>query len=65
VGDEKQGGCPATGRQAEQVMRFLRRYMRSVTIRKVRPTRGSANCICTADFWSAQMRRLVEIRPPT
>lgn len=56
---------PCTGRQAAQVMRFLRRYMRSVVNRKVRSNPWSANCICSADFWSARMRRLVEIRPPT
>ncbi len=55
---------PCTGRQAAQVMRFLRRYMRSVVNRKVCCNPWSANCICSADFWSARMRELVEIRAP-
>jgi hypothetical protein len=56
---------PCTGRQAAQVIRFLRRFMRSVTPRKVRTNPWSASCICAADFWSARMRRLLEIGPPT
>lgn len=55
---------PCTGRQAAQVMRMLRRYMRSVLNRKVRCNPWSANCICTADFWAARMPGLLEIRPP-
>ena len=55
---------PCTGRQAAQVMRFLRRYMRSVMTRKVRFNPWSANCICSADFWSARMRQLMAIRAP-
>lgn len=55
---------PCTGRQAAQVIRFLRRFMRSVTPRKVRCNPWSASCICSADFWSARMRELVEIRAP-
>ena len=55
---------PCTGRQAAQVMRFLRRYMRSVTNRKAQANPWSANCICSADFWAARMRELVEIRAP-
>ena len=53
-----------TGRRAAQVMRILRRYMRSVLNRKVRGNPWSANCICTADFWSVRMPGLLEIRPP-
>lgn len=56
---------PCNGRQAAQVIRFLRRFMRSVTSRKVRTNEWSANCICAADFWAARMRRLMEIGPPT
>jgi hypothetical protein len=56
---------PCNGKQAAQVIRFLRRFMRSVTSRKVRTNEWSANCICAADFWAARMRRLLEIGPPT
>jgi hypothetical protein len=55
---------PCTGRQAAQVIRFLRRFMRSVTGRKVRTNEWSANCICAADFWAARMPQLVEIKVP-
>ncbi len=55
---------PCTGRQAAQVMRFLRRYMRSVMTRKVRCNPWSASCICSADFWSARMPKLMKIRAP-
>jgi hypothetical protein len=46
-------------------MRFLRRFMRSVTGRKVRTNEWSANCICAANFRAARMRQLLEIHPPT
>ena len=57
-------GLPCTGRQAAQVMRFLRRYMCSVMTRKVRCNPWSASCICSADFWSARMPKLMKIRAP-
>ncbi len=55
---------PCTGRQAAQVMRFLRRFMRSVTPRKVRCNPWSASCICSADFWAVRMPQLLAIRAP-
>lgn len=55
---------PCTGRPAAQVIRFLRRFMRSASSRKVRTNEWSSSCICAADFWAVRMLRLLEIGPP-
>lgn len=47
------------GRQAAQLMRFMRRYVRSVTGRKYRFNRWSMSCVCGADFWAARLPELL------
>ncbi len=59
-----EGNREATAGKAAQVMRFLRRYMRSVTNRKSQANQWSANCICSADFWAARMLELMAVRAP-
>ena len=51
------------GRQAAQLMRFMRRYIRSVTRRKCRFDQWSMSCICEADFWAARLPKLLGLAP--
>jgi len=53
-----------TGRQATQLMRFMRRYVRSVTQRKYRFNRWSMNCLCDADFWLERLPQLLDLPAP-
>jgi len=50
-----------TGKQATQLMRFMRRYVRSVTQRKYRFNRWSMNCLCDADFWLERLPQLLDL----
>ncbi len=54
---------PCTGKQAEQLMRLMRRYIRSVTKRKYRFNRWSMSCMCTADFWLERLPQLLDLPP--
>jgi len=53
-----------TGRQATQLMRFMRRYVRAVTQRKYRFNRWSMNCLCDADFWLERLPQLLDLTAP-
>lgn len=50
---------PCTGRQAAQLMRFMRRYVYAVTQRKYRFNRWSMSCMCRADYWLERLPDLV------
>lgn len=50
---------PCTGKQAAQLMRFMRRYVHAVTQRKYRFNRWSMSCMCTADFWLERLPQLL------
>ena len=47
TGERKRIYC--TGKQATQLMRFMRRYVHAATRRKYRFNRWSMNCMCTVD----------------
>jgi hypothetical protein len=49
-----------TGKQAAKLMRFMRRYVRSIMGKKWRFNYWSMNCMCNADFWAARIPRLLE-----
>jgi hypothetical protein len=53
-----------TGKQAAQIMRWMRRYIHAVTQRKYRFSGWSMSCLCDADFWETCIERLVEKREP-
>jgi len=53
-----------TGRQATQLMRFMRRYVHAVTQRKYRFNRWSMSCMCMADFWLERLPRLLDLPLP-
>jgi hypothetical protein len=55
---------PCNGRQASQLMRYMRRFVRAVTRRKRRFNRWSMNCLCDADFWLERLPQLLDL-PPT
>jgi hypothetical protein len=46
---------------AAQLMRFMRRYVRSVTQRKYRFNHWAMNCLCHADFWLERLPRLLNL----
>ena len=48
-----------TGKQAAQLMRFMRRYVRAVTHRKYRFNRWSMSCMCDANVWLARLPELL------
>ena len=50
-----------TGKQAAQLMRFMRRYVSSVTQRKYRFNHWAMNCMCNADFWLERLPRLLNL----
>jgi hypothetical protein len=63
TGERKRIYC--TGKQATQLMRFMRRYIHSVTRRKYRFNRWSMNCICSADYWLERLPKLLgALAPP-
>ena len=62
MGERKWIYC--TGRQATQLMRFMRRYVHSVTQRKYRFNRWSMNCLCHADFWLERLPQLLDLPAP-
>ena len=49
MGERKVIAC--TGKQAVQLMRFMRRYIHAVTQRKFRFNWWSMSCMCTSDVW--------------
>jgi len=49
-----------TGKQAAKLMRFMRRFIRSVMGKKWRFNYWSMNCMCDADFWAARIPQLIE-----
>ncbi|HTX21140.1 MAG TPA: hypothetical protein VMD27_04640 [Candidatus Aquilonibacter sp.] len=53
-----------TGRRATQLMRFMRRYVHSVTQRKYRFNRWSMSCLCHADFWLERLPHLLDMAVP-
>jgi hypothetical protein len=61
-GERKRIYC--TGKQASQLMRFMRRYIRAVTPRKYRFNRWSMSCICTVDFWAERLPKLLDLVLP-
>jgi hypothetical protein len=52
---------PCTGKQAAQLMRFMRRYIHAVTQRKYRFNRWSMSCMCHADFWLERLPQLLDL----
>jgi len=63
TGERKRIDC--TGKQATQLMRFMRRYVHAVTKRKYRFNRWSMNCMCNADFWLERLPKLLgALAPP-
>lgn len=52
---------PCNGKQASQLMRFMRRYIHSVAKRKYRFNRWSMSCMCTADFWLERLPQLLDL----
>jgi hypothetical protein len=63
TGERKRIYC--TGKQATQLMRFMRRYIHAVTKRKYRFNRWSMNCFCTADYWVERLSKLLgALAPP-
>jgi hypothetical protein len=59
MGERKRIYC--TGKQAAQLMRFMRRYINVVTRRKYRFNRWSMSCLCTADFWAERLPKLLNL----
>jgi hypothetical protein len=59
MGERKRIYC--TGKQAAQLMRFMRRYIHAVTRRKYRFNRWSMNCMCNADFWAERLPKLLNL----
>jgi len=55
---------PCTGKQAAQLMRFMRRYIHAVTQRKYRFNRWSMSCMCHADFWLERFPQLLDLSVP-
>jgi hypothetical protein len=51
---------PCTGKQASRLMRFMRRFVRSVMGKKWRFNYWSMNSMCDADFWAARIPRLIQ-----
>jgi hypothetical protein len=62
MGERKWIYC--TGKQATQLMRFMRRYVHSVTQRKYRFNRWSMNCLCDGDFWLERLPQLLDLPAP-
>jgi hypothetical protein len=58
MGERKVIAC--TGKQAVQLMRFMRRYVHAVTQRKYRFNRWSMSCMCDADFWLERFPGLLD-----
>lgn len=54
---------PCMGKQGAQLMRFMRRYVRSVTLREYQFNRWSMSCLCGADFWAARLPALLGLAP--
>jgi len=52
---------PCTGKQAAQLMRFMRRYVHAVTQRKYRFNNWSMSCMCDADFWLERFPALLDL----
>jgi hypothetical protein len=50
-----------TGKQAAQLMRFMRHYVHAVTQRKYRFNRWSMSCMCDADFWLERFPQLLNL----
>jgi len=61
IGKRKVITC--TGKQAVQLMRFMRRYVHAVTQRRYRFNRWSMSCMCEADFWAARLTGLLGLPP--
>ena len=59
MGERKVIRC--TGKQAAQLMRFMRRYVHAVTQRKYRFSRWSMSCLCNADFWLERLPTLLDL----
>jgi len=59
MGERKVISC--TGKQAAQLMRFMRRYIHAVTQRKYRFNRWSMSCMCRADFWLERLPQLLDL----
>jgi hypothetical protein len=59
MGERKRIYC--TGKQATQLMRFMRRYVHAVTQRKYRFNRWSMSCMCHADFWLERLPQLLDL----
>lgn len=59
MGERKRIYC--TGKQAVQLMRFMRRYIHAVTQRKYRFNRWSMSCMCHADFWLERLPQLLDL----
>jgi hypothetical protein len=59
MGERKVIRC--TGKQAVQLMRFMRRYVHAVTQRKYRFNHWSMSCMCNADFWLERFRPLLDL----
>jgi hypothetical protein len=57
MGERKRIYC--TGKQATQLMRFMRRYVHAVTRRKYRFNRWSMSCMCRADYWLERLPKLL------
>jgi hypothetical protein len=55
---------PCSGKQASQLMRFMRRFVRAVSRRKRRFNRWSMNCMCDADFWLERLPQLLDLPSP-
>jgi len=62
MGERKRIYC--TGKQATQLMRFMRRYIHAVTQRKYRFDRWSMSCMCHADFWLERLPQLLDLPAP-
>lgn len=62
MGERKWIYC--TGKQAAQLIRFMRRYVHSVTQRKYRFNHWSMSCLCTADFWLERLPQLLDLPAP-
>jgi hypothetical protein len=59
LGERKVIRC--TGKQAAQLMRFMRRYVHAVTQRNYRFNRWSMSCMCHADFWLERLPQLLDL----
>lgn len=62
MGERKRIYC--TGKQATQLMRFMRRYIHAVTQRKYRFNHWSMSCMCRADFWLERLPQLLDLPVP-